>query len=85
VTQLLVNTDVDDLEEAARFYTEALALRVGRRFAAAGIELLGAEAPIYLLVKDAGTAPAARVHTARAVGHDIDPAVARARGCRPEA
>jgi predicted enzyme related to lactoylglutathione lyase len=55
--RLLVNVDVADLEGAATFYTRALGLRVGRRFGAAGVELLGAEAPIYLLTAVAGTAP----------------------------
>ena len=52
-----MNIDVDDLEKAVRFYTEGLALRVGRWLDAAWVELLGAEAPIYLLVSNAGTAP----------------------------
>jgi len=51
----LVNIDVDDLEKGTRFYCEALGLRVGRRFDGA-TELLGLEAPIYLLEKAAGTA-----------------------------
>jgi catechol 2,3-dioxygenase-like lactoylglutathione lyase family enzyme len=55
---LLVNLDVDDLEKAIRFYSSAFALKVGRRFGAVGVEMLGSTAPIYLLVKSAGT-PAA--------------------------
>jgi predicted enzyme related to lactoylglutathione lyase len=51
---LLVNIDVDDLEKGTRFYREALGLRVGRRFEGA-VELLGGDAPIYLLTKAAGT------------------------------
>lgn len=50
----LVNIDVDDLEEAIRFYQEGLGLEVGRRFDAAA-ELLGGPTPIYLLVQPAGT------------------------------
>ena len=53
--QLLVNIDVDDLERGIAFYTRAFDLRVGRRFGADGIELLGGAAPIYLLVKAAGS------------------------------
>lgn len=53
---LLVNVDVDDLEKAVQFYSAAFELRVGRRFAASGAEMLGGSAPIYLLVKEAGTA-----------------------------
>jgi predicted enzyme related to lactoylglutathione lyase len=52
---LLVNLDVDDLDKAARFYSSALGLKVGRRFGAFGVEMLGSTAPIYLLVKSAGT------------------------------
>ena len=55
---LLVNVDVDDLEAATRFYGTAFGLTVGRRFGDTGVELLGSSAPIYLLVKRAGTAPA---------------------------
>ena len=51
---LLVNVDVDDLEKGTRFYCEALGLRVGRRFEG-WVELVGADAPIYLLPKAAGT------------------------------
>jgi predicted enzyme related to lactoylglutathione lyase len=57
MARLIVNVDVDDLEKAVRFYTSALGLRVGRRFGRKGIELLGAEAPIYLLVAARGTEP----------------------------
>ena len=52
---LLVNLDVDDIEKAIRFYSSAFALKVGRRFGAVGVEMLGSTAPIYLLVKPAGT------------------------------
>jgi predicted enzyme related to lactoylglutathione lyase len=65
MTQLLVNIDVDDLEKAVRFYTEALRLRVGRRLGPHAVELLGAEVPIYLLSKPAGTAPFPGASTSR--------------------
>ena len=51
----LVNLDVDNLEKAIRFYSSALGLKVGRRFGAFGVEMLGSSAPIYLLVKSPGT------------------------------
>ncbi|MDI1443410.1 VOC family protein [Polyangium sp. 6x1] len=54
---LLVNIDVDDLDRAIRFYTDTFDLRIGRRFGRAGVELLGANAAIYLLVKQAESAP----------------------------
>jgi predicted enzyme related to lactoylglutathione lyase len=57
MAQLIVNVDVDDLEKAVLFYTRALGLRVGRRFSGAGVELVGAEAPIYVLVAAPGSAP----------------------------
>jgi len=50
---LLVNLDVD--EKAVRFYGSAFGLKVGRRFGAFGVEMLGGSAPIYLLVKAPGT------------------------------
>lgn len=53
--EFFVNIDVDDLEKAVRFYTAAFGLRIGRRFAASAVELLGSSAPIYLLAKSAGT------------------------------
>ncbi len=56
MAQVLVNIDVDDLERGTRFYTAALGLRVGRRFTG-GIELVGAEVAIYLIVAAPGTAP----------------------------
>jgi predicted enzyme related to lactoylglutathione lyase len=51
----LVNLDVDDLEKAARFYSSAFGLKVGRRIGAFGVEMLGGSASIYLLVKSPGT------------------------------
>jgi len=53
--ELMVNLDVDDLEKAVRFYGSVFGLRVGRRFGASGVEMLGSSAPIYLLVKASGT------------------------------
>jgi len=53
--ELLANIDVDDLEKGIAFYAKAFGLRVGRRFGAEGVELLGSTASIYLLVKPAGT------------------------------
>lgn len=53
---LLINVDVDNLDKAIAFYRDAFDLHVGRRFGDAGIEMLGASSPIYLLVKAAGSA-----------------------------
>ncbi len=96
--RLLVNVDVDDLDGAVRFYTRALALRVGRRFGAAAVELVGAEVPVYLLAAPAASAPFDGATATRAyarhwtpvhldfVVDDIDEAVARAEaaGARVE-
>ncbi len=92
MARLIVNVDVDDLAKAVTFYTSALALRVGRRFGADGVELLGAEAPICLLVAKGGSPPFrgaqgtrdyrrhwTPVHLDFAV-EDIDAAVSRAEG-----
>lgn len=54
---VLVNLDVDDIERAVVFYTQALGLSVGRRFGGEFVELVGAEVPIYLLLKAANTEP----------------------------
>lgn len=53
---LLINLDVPDLDVATRFYVEAFGFRVGRRLGAAGTELLGAGAPLYLLPKPEASA-----------------------------
>ncbi len=88
--QLLVNIDVDDLDRATDFYVRAFGLKVGRRFGADGVELLGGAAPIYLLSKPAGsraTSEASQLRDYRRhwtpvhldlVVDDMDAAVARA-------
>ena len=53
--EFLVNLDVDDLDAARQFYVVAFGLKVGRRFGAFGVEMLGGPAPLYLLAKQAGT------------------------------
>jgi predicted enzyme related to lactoylglutathione lyase len=60
MANMLVNIDVDDLARGVDFYTRAFGLRVGRRFGAAAVELLGGEAPLYLLAKAGGTAATAQ-------------------------
>ena len=90
MTRVLLNLDVDDIERAVTFYTAAFELRVGRRFDSAFVELLGAEAPIYLLQKAAGSLPFANAEQGRRyarhwtplhldfVVDDLDAALARA-------
>jgi len=88
---LLVNLDVDELDKAVRFYTSALGLKVGRRFGALGVEMLGSSVPIYLLVKSPGT-PASDTTSQRRsyqrhwtpvhldfIVDEIEPAVERAK------
>lgn len=53
--KLLLNIDVADLAAAERFYTHAFGLRPGRHFGEDALELLGAQIPIYLLHKHAGS------------------------------
>lgn len=86
---LLVNIDVDDLAAGERFYAAAFGLHAGRRFEGA-VEMLGAEAPLYLLEKNAGSVSSPSTPQLRDyrrhwtpvhldfVVDDIDAAVARA-------
>ncbi|WP_291376017.1 MULTISPECIES: GNAT family N-acetyltransferase [Achromobacter] len=88
--RILVNIDVPDLEHAIGFYQSAFGLTLNRRLGSTGAELLGADAPIYLLEKAAGTAAAGAVRQPRdyarhwtpvhldVVVDDVDQAVARA-------
>jgi len=89
--RLLLNIDVPDLARGVAFYTAALGLTVGRRFGDDIAELLGAEVPVFLLAKPAGSGigPAgggardyarhwSPVHIDVAVD-DLDAAIARAR------
>jgi predicted enzyme related to lactoylglutathione lyase len=57
--QLLLNIDVPDIAAAETFYCAAFALTVGRRFGDDAVELLGGNAPVYLLHKPAGSIGAA--------------------------
>lgn len=52
---LLINIDVPDLPAAETLYRRAFGLSVGRRFDTDMVELLGAQAPIYLLRKPHGS------------------------------
>lgn len=57
MAKLLINIDVPDLERGITFYTAAFDLRLGRRLGSGFVELVGGEAPIYLLEAAPGTAP----------------------------
>ncbi len=51
---LLVNVDVPDLAAGEAFYTGGLGLVAGRRFGGDVVELLGGDAPLYLIARPAG-------------------------------
>ncbi|MCX2781020.1 VOC family protein [Microbulbifer thermotolerans] len=53
--EFLINIDVDDLPRAIDFYRSAFGLRPGRSFGASGMEMLGGNAPLYLLAKAPGS------------------------------
>jgi predicted enzyme related to lactoylglutathione lyase len=88
--ELLVNIDVDDLPKAIAFYQQAAGLRIGRRFGALGVEMLGASSTVFLLVKPAGTRASAQTDEVRRYGRhwtpvhldfvvsELEPAVRRA-------
>lgn len=87
---LLINIDVPDVARATDFYCQAFGLAVGRRFGAGAVELLGAQAPIYLLQKAEGSTSSCAGSQRRSYARhwspvhldflvdDIDSAVARA-------
>jgi len=87
---MLVNIDVPDVEAGIRFYAALFELKVSRRFGPGAVELVGFEAPIYLLEKPAASAPFEGATTLRQYTRhwtpvhldfmvpEIGPAVARA-------
>jgi predicted enzyme related to lactoylglutathione lyase len=82
--------DVSDLDKGVAFYRDGLQLTAGRRLGNKWAELLGADAPIDLLVEAAGTAPSPNAKAGRTyerhwtpvhldfVVTDLEAAVARA-------
>ena len=86
--KLLLNIDVPEIATAEAFYTAALGVHAGRRFGADAVELLGLEAPLFLLAKPDGSVGAADAHRSYArhwtplhadlVVDDLDAALARA-------
>lgn len=63
--RILVNIDVPDLEHAIDFYRRAFGLALHRRLGPKAAEMLGANAPIYLLEKAAGTRTASAARQTR--------------------
>ncbi len=55
MASLLVNVDIADVRAGIAFYTSAFGLTVGRRLGPSIVELLGLDAPIYLIEKPAGS------------------------------
>lgn len=55
MAELRIVIDVNDLERAIAFYTQALELRVARRLEGAWAELTGAPSPIDLVAKEPGS------------------------------
>lgn len=93
---LMVNLDVPDLVRAEAFYNAAFGLTPARQLGPDVLEMLGAQAPIYLLRKEAGSVGAGEstrdysrhwtpVHC-DVVVDDLDAALARvlAAGARQE-
>lgn len=57
--RLIVNMDVPDLARAEHFYCAVFGVSIGRRLGSGAVELLGLEAPIYLLEKAGDSAATA--------------------------
>ena len=54
----LINIDVPNLEQAIRFFEEAVGLRLSRKlFGGTVAEMIGASSPIYLITKPEGFSP----------------------------
>jgi predicted enzyme related to lactoylglutathione lyase len=69
----IANIDVDDLQKAVGFYQAAFGLKVGRRFGASGVEMLGGPTSIYLLLKEADTAASSTTGRRRSYGRHWTP------------
>jgi predicted enzyme related to lactoylglutathione lyase len=92
--KLLLNLDVADLAAAEAFYVAAFGFAPARRLGDGVLELLGAQVPVYLLQKPAGSAGAATRDYARhwtplhcdVVVERLEPALERAlaAGARQE-
>lgn len=69
----LINLDVDDLGRAERFYSEAFGLKPARRLGDSGLEMLGGPAPVWLLLKAAGTPASGTMGETRRYGRHWTP------------
>ena len=57
MTSLLINIDVPHIDQGIAFYSKAFGLRLARRLGPDFAELVGAEAPIYLIKSASGSSP----------------------------
>ncbi|WP_373999026.1 VOC family protein [Bdellovibrio bacteriovorus] len=70
---VLINIDVDNTEKAINFYTQALGLKVGRRFDSKFVELVGGSSPIYLLENETATLPFPKAREGRTYSRHWSP------------
>lgn len=68
-----INIDVDDLQKGVGFYSAAVGLTPVRRLGAFAIELAGAQAPVFLLLKAAESPAFAGATTTRDYGRHWTP------------
>lgn len=62
---VLINIDVPDIERGIVFYRDAFGFELGRRLGLDFVELLGASARVYLLLKGEHSLPFPRASTPR--------------------
>ena len=72
--ELRICIDVNAMERAVAFYTDALELLMGRRLDSDFVEILGTSSPIDLLLTTAGTQPLAGSTRARSLPAPLDAA-----------
>ncbi|WCT73653.1 VOC family protein [Sphingomonas naphthae] len=71
--RLLVNIDVPNVAAGEAFYAGLFGLTAGRRFGDTVVELLGLEAPLYLIARPAGPRDEAYGSVARDYGRHWTP------------
>jgi len=65
MASLLINIDVPHIDQGIAFYSKAFGLRLARRLGPDFAELVGAQAPIYLIKSDSGSKPFMRAASSR--------------------
>ena len=71
--ELSINIDVDDLQKGVAFYAAAVGLTPVRRLGDFAVELAGAQAPVYLLLKAPSTPAFAAATVLRDYGRHWTP------------